>query len=52
MNHPNLVQYFMFKYRKVEGFEFMDIVMELCDGSVLDFVKNEINFPHTKQGVL
>mgnify|MGYP000260512467 CR=1 FL=1 len=47
--HQNLVRYYTFKLISIEGCEFIDIVMNLCDGTLNDFVDHPIRFPKFKR---
>ena len=54
--HKNLVQYFTYRDITIENYPFTDIVLELCDGSLDEFIKEPVrksfNNKFTKKGIM
>ena len=52
--HPNLVRYYMYKQFSLAGMTFLDIIMELCDGTLDDFMKDpsQFNAQMTKEVIM
>ena len=42
--HQNLVRYYMFNQFKAMGMKILDVIIELCDGTLDDFLQNPSRF--------
>lgn len=53
LNHPFVVQYYRFNRQKIKGVpEFIDIVLQWCDGTIEDFIQNRSMFPDFSEEVI